>query len=129
MERADEPAITDAGEAATVHADEAGGSAVRAGMPADAGSPAEAGPSVEAVAGDRWSDIAAMFVDDPRGSVAEASVMVDEAVEALIATARERQASLAAWWQAPDADTERLRRALQAYRAFWATVAQLPEPA
>jgi hypothetical protein len=70
-----------------------------------------------------------MFVDDPRGSVAEASLMVEEAVEALITSARERQESLAASWQAPDADTERLRRALQAYRAFWATVARLPQPA
>jgi hypothetical protein len=90
---------------------------------------ANAGPSVEAVAGDRWSGILALFVDDPRGSVAEASVMVDEAVEALIASAREQQASLAASWQAADADTEQLRVALRQYRTFWSTVAQLPQPA
>jgi hypothetical protein len=91
--------------------------------------PEEAGPSVEAAAGNRWSDIAAMFVDDPRGSVAEASVMVDEAIEALIATAREGRASLAASWQAGDADTERLRTALQDHRAFWNSLARLPRPA
>jgi hypothetical protein len=103
--------------------------AARAGLAMDAASPAGAGPSGEAVAGDRWSDILALFVDDPRGSVAEASVMVDEAVDALIASARERQASLAASWQAADADTEQLRVALRQYRTFWSTVAQLPQPA
>ena len=103
--------------------------AARAGMAVDAASHAETGPSVEAVAGDRWSGILALFVDDPRGSVAEASVMVDEAVEALIASAREQQASLAASWQAANADTEQLRVALRQYRAFWSTVAQLPQPA
>jgi hypothetical protein len=115
----DEAATADADDAALAEANEAA---------AAAGYPAEAGPAVPAVAGDRWSDITAMFVDDPRGSVEEASVMVDEAVGALIAVARQRQAALAASWQAPDADTERLRKALQAYRAFWTTVAQLPQP-
>ncbi len=70
-----------------------------------------------------------MFVDDPRGSVAEASVMVDEAVDAFIVAARERQAALAASWQARDADTERLRVTLRDYRTFWSSVTQLPQPA
>jgi hypothetical protein len=100
-----------------------------AGSPAQAGSPVNAGPSVEATAGHQWSEILTTFVDDPRGSVEEASVMVDEAIDALIATARGRQASLAASWQDQAADTEQLRRALQDYRAFWGSVTQLPEPA
>jgi hypothetical protein len=95
----------------------------------DTGAAAEAGPSVDAAAGNQWNDILAMFVDDPRGSVAEASVMVNEAIEAFIATARDRQASLSASWQAQDADTERLRVVLQDYRAFWSTMAQAPQPA
>lgn len=100
-----------------------------AGSPAQAGSPVNAGPSVEAAPGHQWSEILTTFVDDPRGSVEEASVMVNEAVDALIATARGRQASLAASWQDQAADTEQLRRALQDYRAFWGRVTQLPEPA
>jgi hypothetical protein len=69
-----------------------------------------------------------MFVGNPRGSVAQASAMVDEAINAFIAIARERQASLAASWQAQDADTEQLRMALQDYRAFWTRVTRLPQP-
>jgi hypothetical protein len=100
-----------------------------AAAPVEAGAAPGAGPSVDATAGNQWSEILAMFVDDPRGSVAEASVMVNEAIEAFIATARDRQASVAASWQAPNADTERLRVALQDYRTFWSTVTQLPQPA
>ena len=100
-----------------------------AGSPARGGSQVNAGPSVEAPAGHQWSEILTTFVDDPRGSVEEASVMVNEAIDALIANARGRQASLAASWQDQAADTEQLRRALQDYRAFWGSVTQLPEPA
>jgi hypothetical protein len=107
----------------------AAGSPAQAGSPARPGSPVNAGPSVEAAAGHQWSEILTTFVDDPRGSVEEASVMVNEAVDALIATTRGRQASLAASWQDQAADTEQLRRALQDYRAFWGSVTQLPEPA
>jgi hypothetical protein len=107
----------------------AAGSPAQAGSPARPGSPVNAGPSVEAAAGHQWSEILTTFVDDPRGSVEEASVMVNEAVDALIATTRGRQASLAASWQDQAADTEQLRRALQDYRAFWGNVTQLPAPA
>ena len=92
------------------------------------GSPAGT-DSVDAVAGQQWSEVLALFVDDPRGSVAEASALVDEAIGAFIATARERLASLAASWRAEDADTEQLRMALQEYRTFWTSVTQLPQPA
>jgi len=84
---------------------------------------------VDAAAGREWSDVLAMFVDDPRGSVAEASELVDEAINALITAARGRQASLAASWQAQDADTEQLRIALRGYRTFWTSVTQLPQSA
>ena len=85
--------------------------------------------SVDAAAGREWSDVLAMFVDDPRGSVAEASAIVDEAINAFIAAARRRQASLAASWQAQYTDTEQLRVALRDYRTFWTSVTQLPQPA
>jgi hypothetical protein len=119
----------DAGPVAAGTSPPAAGSPAQAGSPARPGSPVNAGPSVEAAAGHQWSEILTTFVDDPRGSVEEASVMVNEAVDALIATTRGRQASLAASWQDQAADTEQLRRALQDYRAFWGSVTQLPEPA
>jgi len=82
---------------------------------------------VDGAAGREWSDVLAMFVDDPRGSVAEASELVDEAINAFITAAHGRQASLAASWQVQDADTEQLRLALRDYRTFWTSVTQLPQ--
>jgi hypothetical protein len=98
--------------------------AVNAETPASAVSPAR-DDSVDAAAGRDWSDVLVMFVDNPRGSVAEASAMVDEAINAFIATARARRASLADSWQAQGSDTEQLRVALQDYRTFWTSVTQL----
>jgi hypothetical protein len=105
------------------------GSLAGAGSAMGSGSPAEAGPSVGTVASQRWDRIQAMFVDDPRGSVTQAAGMIDEAIEALVAAARERQAGLAASWQDRDADTEELRTTLRGYRAFWNSVKELPQPA
>jgi hypothetical protein len=102
--------------------------AVNADAPATALSPAR-GDSVDAAAGREWSEVLAMFVDDPRGSVTEASAIVDEAINAFIAAARARQASLAASWQAQDSDTEQLRMAVQHYRTFWTSMTQLPQSA
>ena len=112
----------------------ASAASLEAGRSADAGSSVAASylvfdDSAGAAAGGGWSDVLVMFVDSPRGSVAEASVMVDEAVNAFIATARERQASLAASWRARETDTEQLRMALQDYRTFWTSVTQLSQPA
>jgi hypothetical protein len=115
-----------------------------AGTPAPAPSPAAASPlpDVDAdsaaaadrtaagpVADNRWSKVQATFVDDPRGSVAEAASMADQAVDTFIATVRERQASLASLWQTEQAGTEQLRAALQEYRAFWADVTELSRSA
>jgi hypothetical protein len=81
------------------------------------------------VADARWSKIQAMFVDDPRASVAEAATLVDEAVEAYISIVREQQSSLASSWQAQDAGTEELRAAFREYRTFWNSVTGLSQPA
>ena len=135
-------ASADSGRSTRAHKTVRAGNAVQAGKTGQAGKTVQAGKTgqagagfpgpddaVDAAAGREWSDVLAMFVDDPRGSVAEASAMVDEAINAFVATARERQASLAALWQAQNADTEQLRRALRDYRTFWTSVAQLPQPA
>jgi len=67
----------------------------------------------------RWPDIQAMFVDDPRASVERAAGFVDDCVEALVASVRERQQALRSDWQGTGTDTEELRTALQRYRTFW----------
>jgi hypothetical protein len=76
-----------------------------------------------------WSEIQAMFVDDPRASIERAAGLVDERVEALIQSVRERQRSMQSAWRADDAGTEELRVALQHYRSFWNTLADLPAQA
>jgi hypothetical protein len=86
-------------------------------------------PSVNAMGGQRWNQIQATFVDDPRDSVTQAAAMVDEAIEAFIAATRKRQASLASSWQGPEAGTEELRTALQDYRALWHSMPEIPQPA
>jgi hypothetical protein len=105
------------------------GSLARAGSAMDAGTQADARPSVDTVASQRWNRIQAGFVDDPRGSVTQAAGLLDEAIEAFISAARERQAWLASSWQGQDAGTEELRTALQGYRAFWTSVTAIPQPA
>ncbi len=74
----------------------------------------------------RWSEIQAMFVDDPRGSVQQAADLIDTAIEELVSSVRQRQASLASSWQDSDAGTEKLRGTLRDYRAFWGTVRDMP---
>ena len=66
----------------------------------------------------RWHEIQAMFVDDPRSSAEMAAGLVDESVQALVASVREQQDSLLAAWHGENADTEELRTAVQHYRAF-----------
>jgi hypothetical protein len=72
----------------------------------------------------QWSEIKAMFVDDPGESVKRASGMVERAMEHLMSSVRERQESLASW-QAHDATgteelrTEELRNALRGYQSLF----------
>jgi hypothetical protein len=66
----------------------------------------------------RWHEIQAMFVDDPRASAEMAAGLVDDSVQALVATVREQQNSLLAAWHGENAGTEELRAAVQHYRAY-----------
>jgi hypothetical protein len=66
----------------------------------------------------RWHEIQAMFVDDPRSSAEMAADLVDESVQALVASVREQQDSLLAAWHGENPGTEELRTAVQHYRAF-----------
>jgi hypothetical protein len=103
-----------------------------AGAAAGTVSPAAASPAGHAAAAShggisaqRWSEIMATFVDDPRGSVKMAADAVDTAIEELVASVRARQQALASSWQGSGTDTEQLRTALREYRRFGAQVRQL----
>ena len=69
--------------------------------------------------GGRWPEIQSMFVDDPRASVELAAGLMDDSVQTLIASVKERQHALLSSWQPAGASTEELRSALRAYRTFW----------
>jgi hypothetical protein len=73
-----------------------------------------------------WNEVLAMFVDDPRASLERANGLLDDRVEALIQSVRERQGSMRSAWLADDAGTEELRMALQRYRAFWNSLEDFP---
>ncbi|GAB1817661.1 hypothetical protein [Herbidospora sp. RD11066] len=62
---------------------------------------------------ERWRDIKAAFVDDPRESVEKADVLIDEALSALTG---KRQSLVDQWKNSGTNDTEQLRLALREYR-------------
>jgi len=70
--------------------------------------------------GERWQEIQARFVDDPRDTVEEADALVAELLDELargFSTARsdlERQ-----WSEGEDVSTEDLRLTLRRYRSFF----------
>lgn len=68
----------------------------------------------------RWNDVQAGFVDDPRTAVQNAQTLVAEIVTELTETfTRERTNLESQWSGGGDADTEALRIALQRYRSFF----------
>ena len=89
--------------------------------PAAAAAPA----SPAGVSPQRWNEIMATFVDDPRGSVKMAADAVDSAIEEFVNSVRDRQRALASSWQGGDTDTEQLRTSLREYRRFAAQVRQM----
>jgi hypothetical protein len=77
----------------------------------------------------RWHDIVAGFIDDPRGSVAEAADLVEADVSAFIAMLSKRRDGMGGGWQSEgSADsgtaTEDLRIALRSYRDFSRQIAE-----
>ena len=67
---------------------------------------------------ERWAIIQATFVDDPRGSVAAAAELVNEAIAGLVASAEERERGLRGEWEREGVDTEGLRNTLRSYRGL-----------
>jgi hypothetical protein len=69
---------------------------------------------------DRWTDVQAGFVDEPRKSVEQADGLVAEVMKRLADSfATERQALEQQWSAGEDASTEDLRIALRRYRSFF----------
>jgi hypothetical protein len=83
-------------------------------------------PAVRSAPPAAWSEILAMFVDDPRASVELAARLVDDSVEAHVTSLKEQQQSLLSGWRGDGSQTEDLRVALQHYRAFWTRLTDLP---
>ncbi|MEV0386738.1 hypothetical protein [Nonomuraea sp. NPDC050643] len=68
---------------------------------------------------ERWHDLQASFVDDPREAVQRADSLMDEVMTAIRETLERRLGELREPWKNTDQDdteTERLRMALRAYR-------------
>jgi hypothetical protein len=97
-----------------------------AGTPAEATPAAEAAPAPEDAQGsplgsldvaairNRFIDIQAGFVDEPRQAVEEAGRFVDDLVQQVADALRQQRGQLAG----PEGSTEELRLALRAYRQF-----------
>jgi hypothetical protein len=69
---------------------------------------------------ERWTDIQASFVDEPRRAVEQADALVADAIKQLAASFADERAKLEHQWdRGDDVSTEDLRQALQRYRAFF----------
>jgi len=70
--------------------------------------------------GDRWTEVQAAFVDEPRRAVQDADALVAELMERLAETFSEERSTLEGQWDRDeDVSTEDLRLALQRYRSFF----------
>ena len=68
----------------------------------------------------RWADVQAAFVDEPRGAVEKADALVSEAVTKLAeGFARTRDELDKQWKRGDSVSTEDLRQALRHYRSFF----------
>jgi hypothetical protein len=69
---------------------------------------------------DRWSDIQASFVDEPRRAVEQADSLVAECIRRLAESFADERDSLEQQWdRGSEVSTEDLRVALQRYRSFF----------
>jgi hypothetical protein len=80
---------------------------------------------------ERWQQVQAEFVDDPREAVGDAADLIDQTTQALVGALQQRQRDLRAGWERGGTDgasattangttdTERLRLMMQSYRALF----------
>lgn len=75
----------------------------------------------------RWNEIQARFVDEPRGSVEEANTLVSELMDRLVSSFSEQRARLEDQWErGDDVTTEDLRMVLMRYRSFFGRLLEVP---
>jgi hypothetical protein len=75
----------------------------------------------------RWNDIQAGFVDEPRGSVEEANALISELMDRLVSSFSEQRGQLEAQWErGGDVTTEDLRVVLMRYRSFFGRLLEVP---
>ncbi len=68
----------------------------------------------------RWSEVQSRFVDDPQAAVRDGDSLVAELLQALAARFAAHEDGLQqSWHGGSEADTERLRLALQSHRSFF----------
>src|SRR4051794_35193366 len=68
----------------------------------------------------RWGEVQAQFVDDPRAAVRAADTLVAEVVQSLVTGFADHKSGLEAQWSRDEEpDTEQLRQALRRYRSFF----------
>lgn len=85
----------------------------------DRGTPLIAGEDAESYR-DRWQQIQANFIDDPRDSVRAADSLVADVIQTLAATFADHKQDLESQWsRGEETETEDLRVALQHYRLFF----------
>lgn len=105
-------------------AQEAGPAVIPPRTPPDDAFAADVAPTMP---DNRWREIQAMFVDDPRGSVEQAADLASETLRELGRLLQQRERDLRSAWQ-DNTDTEVLRTSLQGYRALVDRVAELSRP-
>ena len=91
------------------------------GKPADIDKPTPLFPENEATNfRNRWTEIQAAFVDEPRRAVEQADALVADVIKRLASSfADERSKLEGQWGRGDNVSTEDLRVALQRYRAFF----------
>lgn len=73
---------------------------------------------------DEWRELQMRFVDDPRGATTQAAALVEDAVQALMASLQQRTRAIAEQNSGTD-DTESQLSALRDYRALFNRVLEL----
>lgn len=75
----------------------------------------------------KWNEIQARFVDEPRGSVEEANALVSDLMDRLVSSFSEQRERLEGQWErGDDVTTEDLRMVLMRYRSFFGRLLQVP---
>lgn len=68
---------------------------------------------------DRWNEVQASFVDEPRSAVKDADALVSELMTHITQMIAGQRRTLETQWNQGDVSTEDLRQILQSYRAFF----------